>query len=413
MSAVATNEGRPEAPPAAGRLPHLDAVDLVRVSMVAGVIAVHVVSYTTDPTDAVAGAATAILHVNREVFFFLSAFVLAYSYGSRQGWSLAKFWKKRYLFVGAPYVAWTVLYFLADGGAYRPWAAPAHRLLDDLLAGTARYHLYFLLVTMQIYAVFPLLLWLLKATRRHHVALLGAALAVQCAFTAALHYFPVPAVHAPGLLGSWMRHPDPILGSYVLYLVAGGVAAMHLGELAAWVRSHRRAVLLLVAGGLAAGLAGYVLDHTVGGMDPAAAGEVFQPMVAVTTAAAVAGLFALGLRWADRGPQRRFAGSIRAGSDATFGVYLAHPLLLQGLLIVAAPLATPAAAGRIPAALVLLADLLVVVPLLLVFSAYVVRWTRRTPASLFVTGRPRMEPRMEPPMEPPIEPRLRHPGGAA
>jgi hypothetical protein len=152
-------------------------------------------------------------------------------------------------------------------------------------------------------------------------------------------------------------------------------------------------VPLLVAGGLAAGLASYLFDHVAAGMDAAAASEVFQPMIAVTTAASVLGLFALGVRWADRGPERRFRRAIRAGSDATFGVYLAHPLLLQGLLIVAAPLASRMVAGAIPSGVVLPLDLLVVVPLLLAASVAVVAWTRRTPASLMVAGRPQVRQR--------------------
>ncbi|HEY2667795.1 MAG TPA: acyltransferase [Actinomycetota bacterium] len=379
-----------EPAPARTRRPHLDAVDVVRVAMIAGVIAVHVVAYTTNPEDVVVGAANALLHVNREVFFFLTTFVLCYTYASRHGWSLTSFWKKRYLFVGVPYLAWTLVYFLADGGPYRPWSAPARRLLGDVLAGTARYHLYFLLVTMEIYALFPLLLWLLRATRRHHGLLLAASLAVQTAFTATLHYARDAAPHAPGLLGAWMRHPDPVVFSYQLYLVAGGIAALHLEELTEWVRAHQRLVHWLVAGGLAAGLASYVLDHVAAGMDAAAAGEVFQPMIAVTTAASVLGLFALGVRWADRGPQRRFRRAVRTGSDATFGVYLAHPLLLQGLLILAAPLAARTVTGAVPSVLVLPLDVLVVVPVILAVTVTVVAWTRRTPASLFVAGRARL-----------------------
>jgi surface polysaccharide O-acyltransferase-like enzyme len=362
------------------------------------------VAYTTNPQDLVVGAANAILHVNRQVFFFLTAFVLCYSYCRRHGWSLTSFWRRRYLFVGVPYLAWSLLYFVADGGPYRPWSAPAHRLLGDVLTGTARYHLYFLLVTMEIYALFPLLLWLLRATRRHHGVLLAASLAVQTVFTGTMHYFRDAAPQAPGLLGAWMRHPDPVLFSYQLYLIAGGIAALHLEELAGWVRTHRRTVHLLVAGGLAAGLASYGLDHVVAGMYADAASEVFQPMMAVTTAASVLGLFALGVRWADRGGDRRFRRSVRAGSDATFGVYLAHPLLLQGLLVLAAPLASRTVAGDVPSLLVLPLDLLIVVPAILVVSVALVAWTRRTPASLVFAGRPRRRPKPGPRLRHQLEP---------
>jgi hypothetical protein len=68
-------------------------------------------------------------------------------------------------------------------------------------------------------------------------------------------------------------------------------------------------------------------------------------------------------------------------------------LLLQGLLILAAPLAARAVTGEVPAGLVLPLDVLVVVPVLLAASVAVVAWTRRTPASLFVAGRARLRDR--------------------
>src|SRR5207237_341436 len=104
-----------------------------------------------------------------------------------------------------------------------------------------------------------------------------------------------------------------------------------------WVRAHGRAVALIPVAGAVAGVGSYLVDHYLVGMEPAAAAEVFQPVVAFTTAAAVVGLYALGLRWADRGPARRFRRAVKIASDGSFGVYLAHPLLLQGRLLLAAP----------------------------------------------------------------------------
>lgn len=388
MSAVAAGQAV-ETPARSGGRPHLDAVDVVRVAMIAGVIAVHTIAHTTNPTNATAGAVSSLLHVNREVFFFLTPFVLTYSYGMRHGWSLTKFWKKRYILVGVPYLVWTALYFLADGGGYHPWTAPVRRLVGDLVAGTARYHLYFLLVTMEIYAVFPLLLWLLRATRRHHGALLAASFGFQVAFTATLHYARGWSQSLP-LLGFWARHPDQLLPSYQLYVIAGGIAALHVDEVAAWVRAHRRAIGGAAVGGLLASLASYLLDHLVGGMDAAASAEVFQPMMVVTSASTIAGLFSLGLRWADRGQGRRFAAAVRTASDASFGVYLAHPLVLQALLFLAGPLPAHTVAGEVPSGVVLLVDLAIVVPLLFGISAVAVRWARRSPLSLPVAGRPQL-----------------------
>ena len=89
-SRAGLRQGGPQQSESAGGRRHLEAVDVVRVAMIAGVIAVHVLAYTTSPTDVTVGAVTALLHVNREVFFLLTAFVLTYSYAGRRGWSLKR-----------------------------------------------------------------------------------------------------------------------------------------------------------------------------------------------------------------------------------------------------------------------------------------------------------------------------------
>src|SRR5262252_90395 len=153
----------------------------MRVLTVGGVIAVHVVTGTNKPTSVPAGAATILLHVNREMFVLITALVLTYAYAARDPWPLRGFWARRYWLVGVPYVAWTVVYFLADGPMSGPLQA-VHQLGMDLLTGSARYHLYFLLVTMQLYLVFPLLLEFVRRARRYHFPILVASLAVQLAF---------------------------------------------------------------------------------------------------------------------------------------------------------------------------------------------------------------------------------------
>ncbi len=54
--------------------------------------------------------------------------------------------------------------------------------------GTAWYHLYFLLVSMQIYLVFPLILWLVRKTAGHHGVLLAISAVIQLALTSWLMY---------------------------------------------------------------------------------------------------------------------------------------------------------------------------------------------------------------------------------
>ncbi len=377
--------------------PHLHAVDLVRVCTVAGVISVHVVALTTAPTHVFAGALMTVLHVNREVFFLLSAFVLTYAYGRRQSWSLRRFWAKRYWLVATPYLVWTVVYFFADHTPLSPAGTAMHVFVHDVLTGATRYHLYFLLVTMQLYLVFPALLALLRTARRHLGVLLGASVLLQLALTFSTHYG-----FARGVFGAWDRNATILLPSYQLYILTGAVAALHLESLTVWVRRHRHLVGPIVVGAVMLGLVSFTFDHVVLGMAPLQAGEVFQPVVVVESFAVVLGLFAWGLAWADR-PQRRLGRVVAAGSDASFGVYLAHPLVLQGALALV-PRVFPVH-GTSAQVATLVGELLVAVPLVYLVTGVIVVALRRTRLSVALTGRRRDLPAPAKPRAPvPITP---------
>jgi peptidoglycan/LPS O-acetylase OafA/YrhL len=356
---------------------HLHDVDVVRFTTVLGVLCVHATSLMLPSTEA-SGAALAMLHVTREVFLFLSAFVLAYSI--RLPLVARSFWRRRFPLVVAPYVVWSAIYVLADGDLGSPGAVVA-RFCRDLLSGAARFHLYFLLLTFQLYVVFPWVrAWL--ARRTNHGRILIAALIWQLMFTAAIHY----RLDLPAPISTWLANPGTWLPSYVLYVVAGLLAALHFDEVRAVVRRHRRMIGVgtLVVFGL--GLLSYEVDVRVAHFSPLHASEVFAPAVVVESMAAIAGQFALGLWVAERaGP--RILRLLRTSSDVSFGVYLAHPLLYQGFLTVLADLGLHQGLGALPTGIGLLVVLAVIAPLTYVVTAFGMWLLRRTPLSMALTGR--------------------------
>jgi len=386
-------------------------IDLVRLTVVFGVVCVHCMSFLAPPGSVTAGAATMVLHVNREVFIFITACVLVYVYTrrvakasveGRRRWPIGDYWIRRYRLVLAPYLTWTMIYFFANSGP-NTWP----RFWYDVETGNARFHLYFLLVTMQIYLVLPLLLPLLRITAGHHVLLVAAGLAVQFWFTAVAHY--APSQH--GLIGVWLRNDNELLFSYVGYVVLGAVIATHLREWHAWLRRHNAVVLGVAGFGLGVGLTSYFCDVELRGLSPMVASAVLQPAVTVEAIALIVGLFALGAWWAPwstpqgiadvagapagalarepisarRRSQRRF---VAAGSDASFGIYLVHPLLLQGGMILANDVGWLYAARNGSGPLVAVVVMTVVVPTLWLASWVLTRVFRGTPFSLPLTGRP-------------------------
>jgi peptidoglycan/LPS O-acetylase OafA/YrhL len=361
-------------------LEHVAHVDVLRLLPMVGVVATHVLIFTQPPESTGSNAALMFLHANREVFFFVSAFVLFYASGAASTpLSARDFWRRRYPLVVLPYLAWTLVYWLQTSG-WVPWPpGPALRQLGVDVA-TGWFHLYFLLVTMQLYLVFPLLARLVRRTRGRHGWLLAASLLLQLGTTAVMQY---QWGWIPGWLQPWFQGAQTEATSYQLYFVLGALAAAHLAEVVAWLRAHRAASLLGAGLAAAAAAGAYLLNLRLGESPEAAAG-VFQPAVALAVGAALVGLFWVGEVLAGRlPPAGRVWRGLRSASRASFGVYLGHMLPLQLLLLT--PLASLTSVGGLPAPLRALAALAIVLGT--TFAGILA--LQRTPLSLLLTGRRR------------------------
>jgi len=189
-----------------------------------------------DPDNVASGAFVSLLHFTRGTFFLLSAFVLTYALGSKPV-EVRRFWPRRFLYVGVPYVVWTVIYWWIALGRL-PGVDDLGQLGHELLTGTGNYHLYFLLVSLQLYLLFPLLVWLVRRTRGHHRALFLVSGALELVLLALTHYATWP--------GSWatvQANALVLAPTYQFYFVAGALAAVHHDRFHAWVVGRPRAVV--------------------------------------------------------------------------------------------------------------------------------------------------------------------------
>lgn len=362
---------------AAGGTPtsgHLRQVDVVRVITFACVIGVHAISHTNGASRnaAVAGM---LLHFTREVFFVLTGFVLFHAY-ARKPLRASTFWRRRSSLVLLPYLTWTLIYLEYSRAEWPTSVGWWHRFGYDLLTGNAEYHLYFLLVTLQIYLLFPLLLRVVRATRGHHGVLFAGALAVELAETWALHG---PGRGATGFAGAVVRQSGTLLPSYLFYVVVGALAAVHLARWQQFVDRHRAAIFwFLTAAGVVTVWVHEAQIHSVADIGPAT--DVLQPVMVLWSSAVAVALYALGSRWVGRAPGARAIRILDEASLISFGVYLAHPLLLQifsdhwlglGNGWITAPAST-----------------ILLVAVTVVSTTLVVETARRTTLSLALTGRP-------------------------
>src|SRR5205823_1512293 len=130
--------------------------------------------------------------------FFISACMLTYAYAGlkRDGWR--RFYWRRFVSVGVPYLCWTVIYFLwfpyvLHSADYTNTASSALAHFGHLLE-VGYNQLYFLIVIMEFYLLFPLVLWLLRRTKGHHGLVLAAAVAAQFAMAIGMHWKLLPDV---------------------------------------------------------------------------------------------------------------------------------------------------------------------------------------------------------------------------
>ncbi|ATL65684.1 acyltransferase [Nocardia terpenica] len=357
--------------------PYLHQIDLFRILTFACVIAVHVIGGSTDPGSVSGNGVLVLLHFTREAFFALTGFVLVYQYADRPVTAL-HFWRKRFALVGIPYVAWSLIYwgYSVGAGLQRETAAESLRRLGfELVTGGAWYHLYFLLVTMQAYVLFPLLLRVLRATAGRHRWLLAASAALQLG---CLWWLVHPPTLTGVAAGIW-DHLSVTILPYQFYVLLGAVAACHIDAVN---RTVRRFGPLFVAGAVVAvALSEWdYLRSTRLGMPPWQASDVFLPHLPVCFVGIIALLYTVSSWWAARREGHRWlARAVRYGSDRSFGVFLIHPLMLQLLAPVIPWLHRVFGVGWGTVLLYLC------VLALAVAGAEVVR---RLPVSLWLVGRP-------------------------
>jgi peptidoglycan/LPS O-acetylase OafA/YrhL len=303
----------------------LDHVDAMRPVKQAGVLATHsIVNFAPAAASLGSGAALLLLHVSREGFFFVSACMLTYTYSDLRWDGLRRFYRRRFLSVGLPYLAWILIYFffLMPRAHYTGVSSALHGLTGMLETGY--YQLYFLLVIMQFYLVFPLLMALLRRTRGHHGLIVAAATGAQFGLAILMHWRLLPAL--------MMKYEQQDVLSYLIYLVGGCVVAFHLDQVDAWVRRHARLVLLATAATALAAEAVYFLAHygvtTVfgSGSDP------FQPSVIPFNAGAIACGYLAGVALVKPGRSLVTRAVVRSGTDNAYGVYLSHMLVMNALI---------------------------------------------------------------------------------
>jgi len=306
----------------------LDQVDAMRPIKQAGVVSTHtIIAFAPAGAAVLSNATLLLLHVSREAFFFISACMLTYAYAGLNRAGMRRFYWRRFVAVGVPYLCWSVIYFLwfpyvLHNASYTatPGSALAH-FGHQLEVGYDQ--LYFLIVIMEFYLVFPLILALLRRTEGHHGLVIAAAVAAQFAMSIGMHWKLLPA--------TVIAYGQENALCYVLYLLGGAVVAFHLSDVHDWVCRHAALVVYLTVVSALFAEAVYFLarmgvTRALGnGSDP------FQPSVIPFNVCVLGCGYLAGIFLVRPWRSRRTRAAVRIGSDNAYGIYLAQMLFITTL----------------------------------------------------------------------------------
>jgi peptidoglycan/LPS O-acetylase OafA/YrhL len=313
---------------------YLEMLNLYRVIACAAVVGNHSFIWAGMSSNVIGTGFITMLHLSRNAFFFLSGLVICYSQISHPR-ALCSFWKRRYVQLGVPYLAWTGIYlvfklFMVSLSWHEVWTF----VRQNLLMGYSQ--LYPAFVIFQFCLVFPLFLRMLRSTR-HHWSIMAVSFAFALVLGFTLHYpwlFPplTDLWRAVGSVVPWSRD----LLTYQEFFVAGTLVAIHLDEVCAFVSRHCRYIFSF-SGAIGAVMILWYTVQVDTGTSLLRASDPYQAEAVIWYFAAIASIFALSQWWDQRKPEpsgglpRRGVRTSAGLAALTGGIWLSHNLFLSSL----------------------------------------------------------------------------------
>ena len=350
-------------PPPAAAAGRVLEFDILRALCALGVLGIHISGYYWDlPARDPSPWHLALYAITNEAvryalfgFMFISGALITMRY--RAQFHFGAFISRRVITILLPYLAWVAIYFALNLHGHphalaREWARhglPGHlkMVTDWLLFGTWP-HLYFICMLFQMYLLYALayrpLTWLLSTPRRVMGLLAGlAVLYVGWAVFRTPAIYESRTVHLPWLLHEIAHNPNRIALEWLTPFGIGLAFGAYRQGALDWVRRHRVLLWEITLGTLCAtaaiSAAPWLRTNDVAKLlnyGWVTMGHLRFPVVIELIM--LRQLYALGftllvLSAANRALQRQQRPAVLRGmltfASASFGIYLAHPIVLE------------------------------------------------------------------------------------
>ncbi|WP_244987697.1 acyltransferase [Methanoculleus chikugoensis] len=306
-------------------------VEYMRGVAALAVIAVHVsMNYTRIPAVNLLALLDVFIYISAHfavpVFIFVSGWVLAARYAG--DYSPGEFYRRRAKTILPPYLFFTALYLLVavEGTIGFSGVPSLERVVEALLLGNAAYHLWFFVLIIQLYLLFPLIIRGYDFFDRAGASLflLLSLFIIQILWNAGAHI-------AGAYLGlEWYTVLIRLFPSHLLYFALGVHVARHTDDCRSALRSVPPGLVLVAAGAGALLLGGIWIASVIryGSLAGTTLAVLciyrileplyYVPVIAVLILAA----------WRLEGTDGLSAAAARSFGEHSYGIYLVHPLVI-------------------------------------------------------------------------------------
>lgn len=316
--------------------PHIYELDPLRATTALVVISVHALFFTlilekTTLGTEIQNALIISVHYTREMFMFVTAFALVYVYYGRP-FATDRFYKRRAIGVLIPYCVWSIIYVLL--GPRQPSSgAFIKTAVIDIIDGQAAYQLYYILLTLQFYILFPLILPFVGYIKKHPWATLAISFVLELLILYADYHTLQRGVGLQNPFWHFIAsYQESIVFIYQFYFILGMVAALYMNEIRDFLRRYGWWTILALLVGLAVLWIHFFVQLLYYKEPMSIATSVLQPVMIFYSLGVIAFAFWLAYRWARNVDAAGHPIGYKIWtilSDASFGIYLVHAIFLN------------------------------------------------------------------------------------
>ncbi|MEC0181119.1 acyltransferase [Paenibacillus peoriae] len=268
------------------------------------------------------------------VFVFITGMVLFYNYDGALNYGT--FLRKRFMDIIVPYIIWSLLYELGNQLVQSGESIHPLDFLQKLLNGKSSYHLWYIIMIIQCYVLFPVFRYAVRRvsalmpSKWQPAALAGVgALYFLLMFAVGPVYHAMDKLQLPVITSWFTLYADRNVIYFFFYFVLGAAAGMNVQRWNAWVTKAQ-----MVYWPLFIVITGYLLYEMIslfqtprGTVPSFNYLSLLRPIMAVYCVTSIFVAYRVATWIAHKGG--RVASMLTAIGTLSYGAYLMHAFMLR------------------------------------------------------------------------------------